>query len=369
MDSMPHQKETSKCGIMSIKIDANSRAPLHLPIPASRSPLSDITNGDDTRSFVTASDTLMTVTICSEAENQVSLSRSDKSLSDVSQERKTWNRSQRSKIHKLSTEFNTRVSKIRQKIIVEAQEARDTYLLLRSCRKCPLARKVRKGSEGKLRTTPQPASQPCSVPPPGPSPSETPTAPSTPLGSRKVSNSLLSLTSSSTTTLPSSPTTPLLPLRQRKISAPLEYNPAFHPRQLSQNLETLRHRSISSSSSMLPVFRTPSYTPPSTEDCTACEIVRVVPHDDIAEDEPVRSPRIKVLRRLSDERGNCFIEEVKDAGKKKVLLQWGKEVDAVIPPVEDFGDEGDGKGFRAWWRRVRGVRRDEEADLLWEMYP
>ena len=111
------------------------------------------------------------------------------------------------------------------------------------------------------------------------------------------------------------------------------------------------------------------------------------------------SPRVKVLRRLSDEKGNCFIEEVPDAGgnggRKKVLLQWGREVDVIIPPAEmveedeDEEESGPGKGFRERVReggkvvvkRWRGVKervrrgkepRDqlaEDADLLWEMYP
>ena len=168
MDIVPHQKGASKFGIMSIAIDANSRAPLHSSNPLSNSPRSDITSSDDISSFSVVSDDLTTTTVCSEAEKQVPLmgycSRSNNSSPNVNQGHKIWNRSPRSKIHKLSTDFRTRVSKIRQHIVTETHEARETHHLLRTCRKSPLARKVRKGSEGKLRLTQSASRKPSSAP-------------------------------------------------------------------------------------------------------------------------------------------------------------------------------------------------------------
>lgn len=103
----------------------------------------------------------------------------------------------------------------------------------------------------------------------------------------------------------------------------------------------------------------------------------------------------KVLRRLSDEKGNLFIEQVRERderGRKRVLLSWGEDVDVVIPSPSSSlghdsevvgGDRGSTRKSRLRWRlggrykalcdimkrvfREEGVRG--EADLLWEVYP
>lgn len=112
-------------------------------------------------------------------------------------------------------------------------------------------------------------------------------------------------------------------------------------------------------------------------------------------------PRFRILRRLSDERGNSFIEEVRNIdrnGKKKVLLQWGKDVDVIIPPVPTVETSDDEvaatesrfksrlrasgravlRGFKGVKERVQraadaanGDRSSlfDEVDDLWERYP
>lgn len=88
-----------------------------------------------------------------------------------------------------------------------------------------------------------------------------------------------------------------------------------------------------------------------------------------------------MLRRLSDEKGNLFIEQVRDRderGKKRVLLSWGVDVDVVIP--ERGGDRKSrlrrrlGKGYLRLCEMLKKVFAEEEggcgeADALWEVYP
>ena len=82
------------------------------------------------------------------------------------------------------------------------------------------------------------------------------------------------------------------------------------------------------------------------------------------------------MHRLSDGEGNVFVEDVpcRDRkGRRRVLLQWGPEVDVVIPQQEEDGEEAGPSnkgGFRSWvgtWLEgVKTARRQwkEEEERL-----
>ena len=412
---------------MELNIDANSRAPLCASTPALHSPRRESLCSNQTESSSRESVASSQVSFRSVPGSQAPLvrcgNRGDAHLHDVDHELRIWSDTQQSMVKKLGNKVKTKLSKLRQYIARDSNEDREARLLLRTCHKSLLATRVQKASD--VDATRRCSNQDCSLKvfdtslsnsPPGSCPALTPDASSdsTPYDSRNGSFSsipsilsYLSLRRSSTTALEED--FPQTPLRQRRISLPLEYDPNFHPRQLGQRLESERHNSLSSNT---PVFNMPRWQPPSPDDCKACAIIRVVAHPTIGEegntftDETYQGtedvvPYTRVLRRLSDEKGNHFIEEIQDTdrnGKKKVLLQWGPDVDTIISQSTDDCDEpafatggalssllsSRCKSLRWLIKDLRTAFKDgsnkdtgsvsstsltDEADLLWERYP
>lgn len=355
--------ESIRGGILSINIDANSRAPLRC-YSLSQDIENPFTQEDDPTSCSGTSSPSSRISFCSEVEPEPPLvrcgDRGDAYLRDIAEERKIRAETERSPVDKLGSELIRRLSKVRQVITRESDERRETRHLLKRCRRDILANRVQAADEmdRKRRRSSRAPSSPGSVSSgiaefhtPFTSNSPRPTYArlpilsynASPVSSRNnsTSTSVFSAPSprkrSSASTLDSDTDAAIQTLRQRRISRPVEYDSKFHPRQLEPLAETERCDSVSSDT---PIFQTPRWTPPTADNCMACEIVRTITNQEGTRDDGIDSisPTTKTFRRISLSNGNDMIEQIQNTDedrRKKVLLEWGVGVDEIIPRSTD----------------------------------
>ena len=349
--------ETVKCGIMSIQIDANSRAPLHRRSSA----LKDYRDENTDHKSISCSDTSSPTSHISfreTGENGAPLSRcSQRGTAHrraVADELEIWDEAEQSRKKRLRNRVRTTVSKARKVITEEIEERREIRSLLQRCRNDSLSSRIididgapckrQRGTSDPTTSTSIDGSdtQPLCAALPDLSYNLSLTGSRT---SRASSiSSLFSVTprrKSSTPTTPGSDKdpSPRTPLRQRRISRPLELDPDFQPSQLPPLPE---HEQSGSLTPEQPSFRTPDWTPPTQDDCIACEIVRTITRQtipaqaaDAGQETGTPSPKTKTFRRMSDAQGCDMFEQIQDTdarGRKKVLLQWGEGIDDIIPP-------------------------------------
>ena len=357
----PTNESHTKCSLMSIEIDANSRA-LH------KAPLSILKSTSDKpgsiNSWSRKEHDHSHIAFKGEMEKETPPRRYDSRGSayhrDAAGERKVWAQGRRSNRTRIGRGMERVMSSVRKLIPEESEEQREAKRLLRQCRSSSLAGKIKKIEDVTQKAQPDTddiVSQAITNAPilnaSACISSATASGSLTPASRRSSLKSIFSTLSSRRSSASSvgsnSHLLAKIPLRVRKISLPLEYDPSFHPSQLGRDLELRPQNSISS---VQAIFRAPIWTTPTLEDCTVCEIIRIVrtktndqSSDTSANQYPKATeeeePATEVVRRLSDGQGNELYERVRatdETGRKKVLLQWGKDVDVIIPdsPRDDL---------------------------------
>ena len=377
---------------MSIQIDANSRAPIHRRSPTLND-YRDENGHDSTAGRSGTSSPKSHISFSDQGEDGVPLSRcSQRGTAHrraVADEWEIWEEAEQSKRRKLSNGVRARLSKARKAIAQEIDERREIRNLLQRCRTDSLSSRVLHidGAPCKRRRGTSDPTTPASTDGSDPQPlcADLPdlsynVSPIVSRTSRASSmNCIFSVPprrKSSTPTPPGSDTdpSPRTPLRQRRISRPLELDPQFQPGQLPPLPEHERSESVTPGRI---TFRKPDWTPPTQDNCIACEIVRTITRQTIpvpatgADGQNAKaSTKTRTFRKMSDARGCDMFEQIQDTdakGRKKVLLQWGMGIDDIIPePPNHHCGNGALKDklqtrlssqYEGLWRKTQSLKR------------
>ena len=386
-----------KCGILSIQIDANSRAPVHRRSSALKDRRDEDTSSKTTSCSGTSSPiSHISFRAVGEPDGAPLLRCSPRGTAHKRAIADEWEISEEAEHsrRKVSNRVRAKIGKARRVIAKEIDERREIRNLLQRCRNDDLSSRVLHIDSApckRKRSTSDPTTptstdgsdtQPLCADLPDLSPNVSRIVSRT---SRASSiNSIFSVTprrKSSTPTTPGSDKdpSPRTPLRQRRISRPLELDPQFQASQLPPLPENERSESVSPAK---PTFRTPDWAPPTQDDCIACEIVRTITRQTIpaaatgnGKETEKASCKTRTFRKMSDARGYDMFEQIQDTdakGRKKVLLQWGQGIDDIIPPqpnhqpvdgalkarlssrFEGLGRKAKNLKARAW-NKVRGL--------------